>query len=667
MVKQPPAVFEVTGGGAYCSDAISGPVGLSGSENNINYQLYLNGQTKGSPVSGTGNTLDFGSQNAVGTYTVVASSPSNLCSTQMNGNAVITSITPPANFALSPSSSAYCEGSSGVSLTLSASENNVVYALKEISSGTPKVIGSLNGNVSGGSLVWNNILEGKYIVEAARGACVKEMNGSVAVTIIKNKLFAVTATSDAGANPICQGTSTVLHASAEAGTTVKSYSWSATSGGGLTNTNIANPTASPSNSSTYTVVITDANGCSSSGQVDVQVNAKPTAAINYQNVICEGTSTTLVATGGVASGSNTGYLWNTGATADVIAVSPSTTTAYSVTVTNSYGCTDSRTVMLTVRPKPGVDAGIDQVICAGEKATLHATTGVSGVVSDGYTWSTGETTSSIDVSPATTTNYTVTASKNYPSSVVLPDNIILPAIECTASDVVNVKVNQLPSVSFTDPSTDICYNASPITLDGKVTPAGTLGGSGVYTSPTAQAAISGADQFDPSKATVGSHTIIYTYNENVGNSKTCSASASKIIVVEQITAITSQPSDVATCEGTKASFLVAATGDGLTYQWYKGTKKLSDGGNISGSATTNLILQNVTTSDAGVYSCAISGSCGSVTSNAANLTVNEPIVANGQPVASQTLCEGATATFTYPVGGSNLVYQWKKGSTVLTD
>ncbi|MDP4189450.1 MAG: hypothetical protein Q8905_15480, partial [Bacteroidota bacterium] len=174
VVKQPPAVFEVTGGGAYCSDAISGPVGLSGSENNINYQLYLNGQTKGSPVSGTGNTLDFGSQNAVGTYTVVASSPSNLCSTQMNGNAVITSITPPANFALSPSSSAYCEGSSGVSLTLSASENNVVYTLKEISSGTPKVIGSLNGNVSGGSLVWNNILEGKYIVEAARGACVKE-------------------------------------------------------------------------------------------------------------------------------------------------------------------------------------------------------------------------------------------------------------------------------------------------------------------------------------------------------------------------------------------------------------------------------------------------------------------------------------------------------------
>ncbi|MDP4116671.1 MAG: hypothetical protein Q8903_11080, partial [Bacteroidota bacterium] len=174
VVKQPPAAFEVTGGGAYCSDAISGPVGLSGSENNINYQLYLNGQVKGSPVSGTGNTLDFGSQNAIGTYTVVASSPANLCSTQMNGNAVITSIAPPANFGLSPSSSAYCEGSSGVSLTLSASENNVVYALKEISSGTPKVIGSLNGNVSGGSLVWNNILEGKYIVEAARGACVKE-------------------------------------------------------------------------------------------------------------------------------------------------------------------------------------------------------------------------------------------------------------------------------------------------------------------------------------------------------------------------------------------------------------------------------------------------------------------------------------------------------------
>ena len=56
---------------------------------------------------------------------------------------------------------------------------------------------------------------------------------------------------------------------------------------------------------------------------------------------------------------------------------------------------------VTVNNPPSVDAGLDESICEGETVTLTATgTG-------NFVWSTGETTASIDVSPSTTTTYTV--------------------------------------------------------------------------------------------------------------------------------------------------------------------------------------------------------------------------------------------------------------------
>jgi len=88
-VNTSPAVYNVTGGGTYCSMSVGAPVGLSGSESGTSYQLYVGGSTPvGSPVAGTGSALDFGKQPA-GTYTVVASNAN--CCTTMNGNAVVTS------------------------------------------------------------------------------------------------------------------------------------------------------------------------------------------------------------------------------------------------------------------------------------------------------------------------------------------------------------------------------------------------------------------------------------------------------------------------------------------------------------------------------------------------------------------------------------------------
>ena len=94
--NNPPAAFNVTGGGSYCSGGSGVAVGLSGSQSGVNYQLVLNGSTNvGSPVAGTGSAISFGNQTAAGTYTVVATNVVTSCMTNMTGSATV-SIAQPA-------------------------------------------------------------------------------------------------------------------------------------------------------------------------------------------------------------------------------------------------------------------------------------------------------------------------------------------------------------------------------------------------------------------------------------------------------------------------------------------------------------------------------------------------------------------------------------------
>ncbi len=100
-----PTAYSVTGGGAYCAGGSGMPVGLSGSELGVQYQLLHNGNPIGAPLSGTGTSISFGNQTLAGTYTVVATLPPLNCTATMNGSAVITILPPPAvSLSLSPNS-----------------------------------------------------------------------------------------------------------------------------------------------------------------------------------------------------------------------------------------------------------------------------------------------------------------------------------------------------------------------------------------------------------------------------------------------------------------------------------------------------------------------------------------------------------------------------------
>ena len=123
-----PNVYTVTGGGAYCGGTAGLPVGLSGSDAGVVYQLYRGTTMGGGTVGGTGSAITFGLQTIGGTYTVLAYNPATGCSQNMTGSAVITVVALPAPVTVT-GGGGYCTGGGGVNVGLAASSIGVNYQL----------------------------------------------------------------------------------------------------------------------------------------------------------------------------------------------------------------------------------------------------------------------------------------------------------------------------------------------------------------------------------------------------------------------------------------------------------------------------------------------------------------------------------------------------------
>ncbi len=129
---------------------------------------------------------------------------------------------------------------------------------------------------------------------------------------------------------------------------------SLTAGGAVTYTwNTSATTAiiipSPSVVTVYSVTGTNSLGCL--GTQTIQVGMNPTPTVNLtanNNTICTGNSAIITASGASS------YTWNTTATTTSISVSPTVTTMYTANGTNSLGCVGTKTINITVNPKPTV-------------------------------------------------------------------------------------------------------------------------------------------------------------------------------------------------------------------------------------------------------------------------------------------------------------------------
>src|SRR5208283_4240474 len=86
--------------------------------------------------------------------------------------------------------------------------------------------------------------------------------------------------------------------------------------------------------------------------------------------------------------------------------------------------------------------------------------------------------------------------------------------------------------------------------------------------------------------------------------------------------ITSQPAAQLAFVGANVLFNVATVGSlPVTYQWQRDGTNLTDGGEISGSASNTLQLSSVTLADAALYSVIVSNTFGAVSSDSAVLEV----------------------------------------------
>ncbi len=114
-----------------------------------------------------------------------------------------------------------------------------------------------------------------------------------------------------------------------------------------------------------------------------------------------------------------------------------------------------------------------------------------------------------------------------------------------------------------------------------------------------------------------------TYSVIVSNAAGATPSAGAVLTVTlSPPVITLQPANQTALPGATATFSVSAVGDTpLSYQWRENTTNLTDGGNISGSATSSLTISNISPANAASYSVIVSNALGPVTSTNAQLNV----------------------------------------------
>jgi len=336
---------------------------------------------------------------------------------------------------------------------------------------------------------------------------------------------------NAGADQaICVGQSIAIGGSptASGGTAPYTFNW--TPATGLNDATLANPTASPTVTTTYTVEVTDATGCKSTDEVTVTVNSLPTASISGNDPVNAGSTHTYTAT---TNASSPTYSWsvtngtinggNTGSSVSVI-VGAAGTMVVSVTITDGgTTCSASATKNVTVNACTLVaNAGDDHAICIGQSTALGGSPTASGGTPP-YTFSWTPTTGLNDATianptatPAATATYTVTVSD---------------AGGCSITDEVVVSVNPLPtaSISGNDPvnaGTTHTYTATP------------NASSPAYLWSVTNGSINGSNSGSSVSVTagaVGTMMVSVTITDGV---TTCSNSATKNVTVTAGCALT---------------------------------------------------------------------------------------------------------------------------------
>jgi hypothetical protein len=408
-------------------------------------------------------------------------------------------------------------------------------------------------------------------------------------------------------NAVCPGAATQLNATTHNGAT---YSWLPATG--LSNPSIANPVATPTATTIYTVTA-DSAGIIGSGSITITVRPQPSALVSYANPGCYGSSNgnvTVSASGGTAGYT---YLWSNGQTA--VTASNLAQGTYTVTVTDSKSCTATASKTLTGPQALSVSTTPVDATCGQANGTITATVG-GGTSGYTYYWSNNETTATAGNLSAGTYDITITDAHSCTIST---------SASITSSGNLNLVTSAVNAT---------CYGTSTGSASATVT-----GTTGSVTYQWSTGATTSAIQ------NVGAATYTVTITDGSGCSATSSKAVSQPAAINPV--VTAQSAGCGNSSNGSVTASVTGGAGNYTYLWSTG----ATGSSITGLPAGNYDLS---VTDASHCSVSVSAAVTSGSDLSASVTSDNATCFNENNGSGQITMHTGTAPYSY---------SWSNGAT----
>lgn len=181
----------------------------------------------------------------------------------------------------------------------------------------------------------------------------------------------------------------------------------------------------------YTVTGTDVNGCVNSTARSVSIHVLPSLSVSGNGTVCEGSPTSLLAGGSAIS-----FTWSNGVVGNLVTVSPTISTIYTVTGMGVNGCLNTATQLVFVNTLPSILINANNTsVCQGDGVILTA----SGAST--YSWS-GAVVNNTMFYPSTSATYSVSGTGTN---------------GCKNTATIQIVVQPLPTVNIvSSPSAPVC-------------------------------------------------------------------------------------------------------------------------------------------------------------------------------------------------------------------
>lgn len=651
-ITQPLAVsINIVSTAAICFGSSSASLTALASGGNGNYQYVWNTGT----ANATLNNVTAGNYQVTATDAAGCSATAIALATQPQPIVVSETVSPVQ---------CYGENNGSISLTVTGGTGNYTY--------------QWNNGSSASTL--NNLIAATYTVT------VTDANGCSAV---KNITLSQPSQMQAAANVThvaCNGSATgSISLNVSGGVSPYQFSWSNQSN----SQNLHNITAG-----NYSVVITDASGCTAAASAVVTQPPALQVALQVTDVTCFGASNGAVTanvSGGTPTSSNTySYNWNNNST--LSAIQNISAGNYTVTVTDAANCLASATAVVQQPGTITISETHTSVTCNGSNNGSIIVTASGGAGNFVYAWSNGASSSAINnltanaytvtvtdgnlcsaqqtiliTEPAavtineTHTNYACTTSPgsiqlvvsggnapynfNWTDGSVMQNRTQLPAGNysvvvtdangCSASKTINIAA--LPSLTTAYTKQDASCNASKTgAIDLTVT-----GG----TAPYQYVWNTGAASQDLQNIGAGTYDVL-VYDVN-----NCAAANSIVITEPAPIAVTTNVNDIK-CYGYQTGIINITVSGGnapYTFAWNNGSQ-----------------TQNLTAVTAGSYAVTVTDASGCV-KTVSGIVVSQPNALNGTCVVTPTGCAGNTGSIAVSVNGGTPPYSFNWSNNAVTE